>query len=86
MYFYSTTSRFYATLLTTPKLRRFSAEGKETTIIADVHTDTNPPRQVLEKRIGYVDLILVVYKLPGVGRERFRSRLCYDHRIFQPDT
>jgi len=40
------------------------AEGKETTIVADVHTDTNPPRQVLEEGIGYVDLILVAYKLP----------------------
>ena len=40
------------------------AEGKETTIVADVHTDTNPPRQVLEEGVGYVDLILVAYKLP----------------------
>jgi hypothetical protein len=40
------------------------AKGKETTIIADVHTDTNPPRQVLEEGVGYVDLILAAYKLP----------------------
>ena len=40
------------------------AEGKETTIVADVHTDTNPPRQVLEEGVGYVELILVAYKLP----------------------
>jgi len=40
------------------------AEGKETTIVADVHTDTNPPRQVLEEGVGYVDLIMVAYKLP----------------------
>jgi hypothetical protein len=40
------------------------AEGKETTIVADVHTDTNPPRQVLEEGIGYVDLILAAYKIP----------------------
>ena len=40
------------------------AKGKETTIVADVHTDTNPPRQVLEEGVGYVDLILVAYKLP----------------------
>ena len=40
------------------------AEGKETTIVADVHTDTNPPRQVLEEGVGYVDLVLVAYKLP----------------------
>jgi hypothetical protein len=39
-------------------------EGKETTIVADVHTDTNPPRQVLEEGVGYVDLILAAYKLP----------------------
>jgi len=40
------------------------AEGKETTIVADVHTDTNPPMQVLEEGVGYVDLILTAYKLP----------------------
>lgn len=40
------------------------AEGKETTIVADVHTDTNPPRQVLEEGVGYVDLILAAYKVP----------------------
>jgi hypothetical protein len=40
------------------------AEGKETTLVADVHTDTNPPRQVLEEGVGYVDLILAAYKLP----------------------
>ncbi len=40
------------------------AKGKETTIVADVHTDTNPPRQVLEEGVGYVDLILAAYKLP----------------------
>ncbi len=49
------------------------AKGKETTIVADVHTDTNPPRQVLEEGVGYVDLILAAYKVPdgriliGVG-------------------
>jgi len=49
------------------------ARGKETTIIADVHTDTNPPRQVLEEGVGHVDLILAAYKVPdgriliGVG-------------------
>jgi hypothetical protein len=40
------------------------AKGKETTIVADVHTDTNTPMQVLEEGVGYVDLILVAYKLP----------------------
>ncbi|MBM4446482.1 MAG: DUF3160 domain-containing protein [Chloroflexi bacterium] len=40
------------------------AEGKETTIVADVHTDTNTPAQVLEEGVGYVDLILVAYKVP----------------------
>lgn len=39
-------------------------EGKETTLIADVHTDANEPRQVLEEGIGHVDLILVAYQLP----------------------
>lgn len=40
------------------------AEGKETTLVADVHTDTNPPMQALEEGVGYVDLILVAYKVP----------------------
>jgi len=40
------------------------AEGKETTIVADVHTDTNTPEEVLEEGVGYVDLILVAYKIP----------------------
>jgi hypothetical protein len=38
-------------------------EGKQTTIIADVHTDTNT-NQVLEEGVGYVDLILVAYTYP----------------------
>ncbi|MEA2054147.1 MAG: DUF3160 domain-containing protein [Candidatus Thermoplasmatota archaeon] len=38
-------------------------EGKETTIIADVHIDTNTNR-CLEEGVGHVDLILVAYKLP----------------------
>jgi hypothetical protein len=40
------------------------AKGKETTLVADVHTDTNPPMEVLEEGVGYVDLILVAYKVP----------------------
>jgi len=39
-------------------------EGKETTIVADVHTDTNTPAEVLEEGVGYVDIILVAYKVP----------------------
>jgi len=39
-------------------------KGKETTIIADVHTDTNT-EQVLEEGVGYVDLILVAYMIPN---------------------
>ena len=38
-------------------------EGKETTLVADVHTDTNT-MIVLEEGVGYVDLILVAYKVP----------------------
>ena len=38
-------------------------KGKETTIIADVHTDTNT-KQVLEEGVGYVDIILVAYMTP----------------------
>jgi len=39
-------------------------KGKETTIIADVHTDTNT-EQVLEEGVGYVDIILVAYMTPN---------------------
>ncbi len=39
-------------------------KGKETTIIADVHTDTNTG-QVLEEGVGYVNLILVAYMAPN---------------------
>ena len=38
-------------------------KGKETTIIADVHTDANT-NQVLEEGVGYVDVIMVAYKVP----------------------
>lgn len=48
-------------------------EGKETTMVADVHTDSNRPPQALEEGVGYVDLMFVAYKVPdgriilGVG-------------------
>lgn len=38
-------------------------KAKKTTIIADVHTDQNT-KQVLEEGLGYVDLIVVAYKVP----------------------
>jgi hypothetical protein len=38
-------------------------KAKKTTIIADVHTDGNTG-QVLEEGVGYVDLIVVAYKVP----------------------
>jgi len=38
-------------------------EGKETTIVADVHTDCNTGN-VLEEGVGYVNLILVAYSVP----------------------
>lgn len=40
------------------------AEGKETTLVADAHTDTNQPQEVLQVGVGYVDLLLVAYKVP----------------------
>ena len=40
------------------------SEGKETTMVADVHTDVNSPPQVLEEGVGYVDLIVTAYKVP----------------------
>ena len=38
-------------------------QGKETTIVADVHTDINS-NAVLEEGVGYVDLIIVAYQVP----------------------
>jgi len=38
-------------------------KAKKTTIIADVHTDTNTG-QVLEEGVGYVNLMAVAYKIP----------------------
>ena len=37
--------------------------AKKTTIIADVHTDQNT-KQVLEEGVGYVNLMVVAYKVP----------------------
>ena len=39
-------------------------KGKETTLIADVHTDENT-NQVLEEGVGYVNLMVVAYKVPN---------------------
>jgi hypothetical protein len=38
-------------------------KAKKTTIVADVHTDQNT-QQVLEEGVGYVNLIVVAYKVP----------------------
>ena len=38
-------------------------KAKKTTIVADVHTDGNTG-QVLEEGVGYVDLMVVAYKVP----------------------
>jgi len=38
-------------------------KAQNTTLIADVHTDTNT-EQVLEEGVGYVDLMIVAYKVP----------------------
>ena len=38
-------------------------KAQKTTIIADVHTDGNSGK-VLEEGVGYVDLIVVAYKVP----------------------
>lgn len=37
--------------------------GRETTVVADVHTDQNT-KKCLEEAVGYVDLMLVAYMLP----------------------
>jgi hypothetical protein len=38
--------------------------GKETTLVADVHTDANTPLQVLEEGLGHINLALAAYKVP----------------------
>ena len=38
-------------------------KAKKTTIVADVHTDSNT-ESVLEEGVGYVDMMLVAYKVP----------------------
>lgn len=38
-------------------------KAKKTTIIADVHTDSNT-RNVLEEAVGYVKIVVVAYKVP----------------------
>ncbi|MDY6821796.1 MAG: DUF3160 domain-containing protein, partial [Deferribacterota bacterium] len=39
-------------------------KAKKTTIVADVHTDQNPPQEVLEEATGYVRLLIAAYLLP----------------------
>ena len=39
-------------------------KGKETTMIADVHSDTNNPMEALEEGVGYVDMVIVAYQVP----------------------
>lgn len=46
-----------------PTVEGVESEGKETTVVADVHTDINS-EMVLEEGVGYVDLILVAYRVP----------------------
>ncbi len=46
-----------------PTTEGVESGGKETTVVADVHTDINSG-MVLEEGVGYVDLILVAYKVP----------------------
>ncbi|RZN37033.1 MAG: DUF3160 domain-containing protein [Methanophagales archaeon ANME-1-THS] len=44
-------------------LEEVDEKAKKTTIVADVHTEGNT-QQVLEEGVGYVDIIVVAYKLP----------------------
>ena len=38
-------------------------KARKTTVVADVHTDANT-EAALEEGVGYVDMIVVAYKLP----------------------
>jgi hypothetical protein len=44
-------------------LAEVDEKAKKTTIVADVHTEGNTG-QVLEEGVGYVELIVVAYKVP----------------------
>lgn len=44
-------------------IRDVDDKARKTTIVADVHTDGST-QQVLEEGLGYVDLVLVAYKVP----------------------
>lgn len=46
-----------------PTVEGVESEGRETTIVADVHTDVNTGK-VLEESVGYVNLIVVAYRVP----------------------
>jgi len=46
-----------------PTVEGMESGGKETTIVADVHTDINT-EEVLEEGGGYVNLIVVAYRVP----------------------
>ena len=43
-----------------------NTQGKDTTIVADVHTDTNTG-QCLEEGVGYVRLLVAAYRMPDGG-------------------
>jgi len=43
-----------------------ASRGKETTMIADVHTDQNT-KKCLEEGVGYVKMIVVAYRMPDGG-------------------
>ena len=47
-------------------LEAFTKDVQESTLVADVHTDLYnfPPGWVLEEACGYIDAIIVVYKIP----------------------
>ena len=57
--------------------------GQQTTIVADVHTDANT-NQCLEEGVGYVDLILVAYKLPD-GKIRIGAGPVFSYYEFKQD-
>ncbi|MCQ1535664.1 DUF3160 domain-containing protein [Methanosarcina sp. KYL-1] len=55
--------------------------AKKTTIVADVHTDSNT-KAVLEEGVGYVDMIVVAYKLPD-GRVLIGAGPVFSHYEFK---
>jgi len=60
-----------------------NTQGKDTTIIADVHTDQNSG-QCLEEGVGYVRLVVAAYRMPDGGIVVGAGPVLSYHEFLQP--